>query len=378
MNETTRFYAAWHEQELAGSRRVLDGIVAADHQGPSPELAAFLKSWPGAWYWGDDARTRLVLIRGSAPARPERWLWHGALLILTVITTLAAGAVLAHVWAPPVGGRGVSGAVSGAILFAEFVVDGGWRQLLPGWSFAAPLLGILLVHELGHYVAARRYAIDVSPPYFLPVPPNLSPIGNLGAFIRIRSPVYDRRQLLDVGAAGPLAGFVVALVVLWWGYRSSTRLDVVMVDAPTLVAMVGKPIMLGESLLTRALRDWALPGTGPVVLSPMAFAGWVGMFLTALNLLPLSQLDGGHVMFGLLGRRQAAVSLLAVAGLIWLGFQAPMWWAWVALTFVIGRGGWSHPSVVVPDRTIPRTGRLVGAACIVVFILTFVPVPFAG
>jgi membrane-associated protease RseP (regulator of RpoE activity) len=378
VTEPTRFYAAWHEQELAGTRRVLDGIVAAGHQGPSAELAAFLRQWPGAWYWSDDARTRLVLIRGSAPARPERWLWHGALLILTVITTLAAGAVLAHVWVPPSGGAGLSGAVSGAILFAEFVVGGGWRELLPGWSFAVPLLGILMVHELGHYLAARRYAIDVSPPYFLPVPPNLSPIGNLGAFIRIRSPVYDRRQLLDVGAAGPLAGFVVALVVLWWGYRTSTRLDVMMVDAPSLVAMAGKPIILGESLLTRTLRDWVLPGSGPVVLSPMAFAGWVGMFLTALNLLPLSQLDGGHVLFGLAGKRQAAISLLAVAGLIWLGFEAPMWWVWVALTFVIGRGGWSHPSVVVPDRTIPRTGRIIGVACIIVFILTFVPVPFAG
>lgn len=378
MSAPTRFYAAWHEQELAGSRQVLDGIVAGEHLGPSVELAAFLKSWPGAWYWGDDAHTRLVLIRGSAPARPERWLWHGALLILTVVTTMAAGAVLAHVWVPPSGGGGVGGALTGMIMFAEFLMDGGWRQLLPGWSFAAPLLGILLVHELGHYVAARRYAIDVSPPYFLPVPPNLSPIGNLGAFIRIRSPVYDRRQLLDVGAAGPLAGFVIALVVLWWGYRSSTRIDVAMIDAPSMVAMVGKPVMLGESLLTRAIRDWALPGTGPVVLSPMAFAGWVGMFLTALNLLPLSQLDGGHVLFGLAGRRQAAVSLLAVAGLVWLGFQAPMWWMWVALTFVIGRGGWSHPSVVVPDRTITRAGRIIGVLCVLVFILTFVPVPFAG
>lgn len=378
MNDPTRFYAAWHEQELAGTRRVLDGIVAPHHLGPSAELAGFLKGWTGAWYWGDDARTRLVLIRGSAPARPERWLWHGALLLLTVITTLAAGAVLAHAWEPPIGGRGISGAVSGAILFAEFVVAGGWRELLPGWSFAGPLLGILLVHELGHYLAARRYAIDVSPPYFIPVPPNFSPIGNLGAFIRIRSPVYDRRQLLDVGAAGPLAGFVVALVVLWWGYRTSTRLDVQMVDAPSMVALIGKPVVIGESLLTRALRDWALPGNGPVVLSPMAFAGWVGMFLTALNLLPLSQLDGGHVLYGLAGRRQTAISLLAVAGLIWLGFQAPVWWIWAALTFVIGRGGWSHPSVVVPDRPILRSGRMVGAACVVVFILTFVPVPFAG
>jgi membrane-associated protease RseP (regulator of RpoE activity) len=171
---------------------------------------------------------------------------------------------------------------------------------------------------------------------------------------------------------------VVALVVLWWGYRTSTRLEVSMLDAPSLVALVGKPIVLGESLLTRALRDWVLPGSGPVVLSPMAFAGWVGMFLTALNLLPLSQLDGGHVLFGLAGRRQALISLLAVAGLIWLGFETPMWWIWVILTFVIGRGGWSHPSVVVPDRAIPRRGRIIGVACILVFVLTFVPAPFAG
>ena len=126
MTEATRFYTAWHEQELAGTRRVLDGIVAAEHRGPSAELAAFLKEWRGAWYWGDDLRSRLVLIHGSAPARPERWLWHGALLILTVITTLAAGAVLAHVWVPPSGGRGVSGAVSGALLH-PFAPPVHWR-----------------------------------------------------------------------------------------------------------------------------------------------------------------------------------------------------------------------------------------------------------
>ena len=342
MSDPTRFFATWREQELEGSRRVLDGLVAAGHRGPSAELATFLSKWPGAWYWGDDARHRLVLIRGSAPARPERWIWHGALLAVTVVTTLAAGAILAHSWRPPAHGPGVSGMVAGVIQFGEFVVQGGWRQLLPGWSFAVPLLAILLIHELGHYLAARRYAIDVSPPYFLPVPPTLSPIGNLGAFIRIRTPVYDRRQLLDVGAAGPLAGFVVALVVLWWGYKTSTRLDVPSIDSPSLVAMIGEPVRIGESILTRALRDF------------------------------------GHVLYGLLGRRQNALSLLAVAVLIWLGFRAPMWWVWVALTFVIGRGGWSHPSVVVPQRGVLAAGRVTGIACLIVFLLTFVPVPFAG
>ncbi len=374
MTEAHRFFATWRSQNLAGSRDVVDGVLLPEHRGPSLDLAAFLATWPGAWYWGDDAQTRLVLVRGTATPRPERWLWHGALLFLTIICTLAAGAVLTHSWTPPTG-RGLSGMVAATLQFAEFVVMGGWRQLLPGWEFAAPLLGILLVHEMGHYFAARRYALDVSPPYFLPVPPNLSLIGNLGAFIRIRSPVYDRRQLLDVGAAGPLAGFVVALGVLYWGYLGSTRVPTAF-NGPSLIALSGAPIMLGESLLTHYLRDWVIPGTGPVMLSPMAFAGWVGMFVTALNLLPLSQLDGGHVMFGLLGRRQAVVSFLAALGLIWLGQSAPMWWIWAALTFVIGGGKWSHPSVVLPDRPVLYRGRLTGIACVVVFILTFVPVPF--
>lgn len=375
MTDPGHFFAGWRAQSLAGTRDVVDGVLLPEHRGPSPELAEFLAAWPGAWYWADDEKTRLVLIRGSAQARPERWLWHGALLLLTVICTLAAGAVIAHALRPPVG-AGLSGAVASTIQFAEFLINDGWRVLLRGWEFAVPLLGILLIHELGHYAAARRYAIDVSPPYFLPVPPTLSLIGNLGAFIRIRSPVYDRRQLLDVGAAGPLAGFVVALGVLIWGYTTSMRLPAPFPGEPSLIAMVGQPILLGDSLLTHALREWILPGTGAVVLSPQAFAGWVGMFVTALNLLPLSQLDGGHILFGLLGKRQTMVSLLAVGGLLVLGRDAPMWWLWVALTFVIGGGRWAHPSVVLPTRPVLRRGRWTGIACIVVFIITFVPVPF--
>jgi hypothetical protein len=376
VTQPDRFLSAWRAQTLAGSRDVIDGLVRPEHRGPSSELDGYLARWPGAWYWADDAGARLVLVRGTATPRPERWLWHGALLLLTVICTLAAGAVIAHAWTPPAG-RGLGGALSAVTQFAEFVVAGGWRQLLPGWSFAVPLLGILLIHELGHYVAARRYALDVSPPYFLPVPPTLSPIGNLGAFIRIRSPVYDRRQLLDVGAAGPLAGFVVALIVLWWGYRTSIRIPGA-VDGPSVISLAGTPILLGESLLTHWMRDWALGGTGAVVLSPMAFAGWVGMFVTALNLLPLSQLDGGHILFGLVGRRQALISFVAALGLIWLGRSAPVWWIWAALTFAIGGGRWAHPSVVLPGRPVLRAGRWTGYACILVFILTFVPVPFAG
>lgn len=372
MTDPDRFFAAWRRQTLAGTRQVFEGVLRPEHRGPSAELAGMLGRWPGAWYWADDARCRLVLVRGTAPARPERWLWHGALLALTVVTTLAAGAMLAHAWRPAAG----QDALTAVWAFVVFVATGGWQLLLPGWAFAGPLLGILLVHELGHYLTARRYAIDVSPPYFLPVPPSLSPIGTLGAFIRIRSAVYDRRQLLDVGAAGPLAGFVVALLVLCWGLSASIRVPGPEGHAPSLVALLGHPVAIGDSVLTRALRDWILPGTGPVVLSPTAFAGWVGMFITSLNLLPLSQLDGGHVLFGLIGRRQVPAALLTVAVLLWLGRQAPVWWILVALTFVIGRGRWSHPSVIVPGRGVPRAGIVAGLACVLVFLLTFVPVPF--
>src|SRR5262249_56049002 len=125
----------------------------------------------------------------------------------------------------------------------------GWRDLVAGWSFAVPLLAILLVHELGHYFAARRYGIDASPPFFLPVPPNLSPIGSLGAYIRLRSPVLDRRQLLDVGAAGPLAGVVVALIVLGWGLHVSEPMEPGVGTPPPLVFLAPHPIHPGRFFL---------------------------------------------------------------------------------------------------------------------------------
>ena len=374
MSDPRSFFAACEEMTLAGDREVFDGILAAEHAAPSPELEAFLQAWPGAWYWGDDGHTRLVLIQGSAPARPERWLWHGALLVLFVICTLAAGAVLTGQLVPP-RHNSIGEAIQGVWQFGLFIAKDGWRTLHLGWTFALPLLAILLIHELGHYFTARRYAIDASPPYFLPVPPNISPIGGMGAFLRLRSPIYDRRQLLDVGAAGPLAGFVVALGVLIWGYLESHRITAPL-GGPQLVLFAGHPVLLGDSLLTLALHEWLLPGAGPVVLAPEAFAGWVGLFITGLNLLPLSQLDGGHVLFGLLGRRQRWISYFVVAGLLILAQGAPMWYLWVGLTFAIGGGSWAHPDVIVPNRPVMRAGRWTGIACLVVFALTFVPIPF--
>lgn len=366
--------AAWRTIRL-GAREFVDGIVRVEDRGPSPALRAALASWDGAHYWLGRGGRRVVLVRAVAPDPAPRWWLHVLLFALTIVCSLGAGAALAGAWFPW-SGRGLVGALQGAGQFLVGMAEGDWRFVLEGWTFALPLLGILFVHEMGHYLAARRYAIQVSPPYFLPIPPNLSPIGSLGAFISLRSAVLDRRQLLDVGAAGPLAGFVVAVAVMIWGYLISERVNVAGLEEISYVIFAGQPIHLGESLLTAAARDWLVPGTSALHLSLPAFAGWVGMFITALNLLPLSQLDGGHVVYGLIGRRQTVVGIVAVIGLLYLAQFAWMWYIWVAATFLIGRGRWSHPSVVVAGQSVPPSRRWIGLACVVVFVVTFVPVPF--
>jgi hypothetical protein len=366
LDALTETFEVWRVVRLGG-REFIDAVVATPHRHPSAPLAQALAGWPGRWYWADRARGRLVLIRPLAPPRRERWWLHALLLGLTVLCALGAGVVLLGEPMP-----------AGAAEFVRGLGRGGWRALAAGWPFAVPLLGILLVHELGHYLAARRYAIDVSPPYFLPVPPTLSPIGSLGAFLRLRSPVLDRRQLLDVGAAGPLAGFVATLAVLVWGYVTSEPMEPGYQPVPTFVTLAGERVALGDSLLTWTVRTLLQPEAASLQLSLPAFAGWVGAFVTGLNLLPLSQLDGGHVVYAMFGRRQAAAGLLTLIVLLVLAQWSWNWYVWVAFALFVGGGGWTHPSVVDPVRDVESARRRIGWLTIVVFALTFVPIPFAG
>ena len=371
MDQLTETFDVWRVVRLGG-REFTDAVVAAAHRAPSAPLADALAAWPGRWYWADREQGHLVLVQPLAPDPRERWWVHALLFALTVLCALGAGVALVGEPLP------TTGPLGGAVRFGEEVIQGGWRFLAAGWTFAAPLLGILLVHELGHYIAARRYAIDVSPPYFLPVPPTLSPIGSLGAFLRLRSPVLDRRQLLDVGAAGPLAGFVVTLLVLAWGYAGSERMEPGLEPIRTFVILAGEPLSLGDSLLTLAFRDLFHPGVASLQLSLPAFAGWVGAFVTGLNLLPLSQLDGGHVMYALFGRRQATAGLVTLVVLLVLAQYSWNWYVWVAFALFVGGGGWTHPSVIDPSRAIEKSRRRIGWLAIAVFVLTFVPIPFGN
>jgi membrane-associated protease RseP (regulator of RpoE activity) len=239
--------------------------------------------------------------------------------------------------------------------------------LLRGVPFAATLIAILLVHEAGHYLMCRRHGVSASLPYFLPAPPQIFPLGTFGAFIRIRSRFPDRKALFDIGAAGPWAGFVVALVATAVGLRLSTVLP-----APPDRSV----LELGDSLLTWFLARVVLhadPTT--VVLHPIAFAGWFGLFVTSINLLPVGQLDGGHVLYAASGRRNAVIPALLIAFLVWLGITGwAGWLVWAAIITAIVSIG--HPPTEDDVRPLGPGRRLAALATFAVFVLTFVAEPF--
>src|SRR3989449_508360 len=245
-----------------------------------------------------------------------------------------------------------------------------------GPSFAAPLLAILLCHELGHSLTARRYQLDVSPPYFIPAPVVPWSIGTMGAFIRLRTVVSDRRQLLDVGIAGPIAGLVVALPVLAIGLAMSHPPAAGSSLSGMLLGLDDGNAVLGDSILTLALRHLVRGSTPAIVLHPVAFAGWLGVFVTMLNLLPISQLDGGHVLYAALPRWHARVAVGFWALIVALGVYWRGWLLWGTLVLVLSRGRLGHPPVLDGPRPLPRSRTLLAWIALILFVATFTPVPF--
>ncbi|MGE5190425.1 MAG: site-2 protease family protein [Gemmatimonadota bacterium] len=235
-------------------------------------------------------------------------------------------------------------------------------DIVLGLMFAVPLLSILSVHEMGHYVAARRHGVVVTPPYFIPAP---SFIGTFGAFIKIKSAVPHRDALMDIGAAGPIAGAIVAVPVLLVGLGLS-------VLKPSS-GLAGIP--LGESLLFKA-ATYAVLGSVPsgfdVVLHPVAFAGWIGLLVTALNLLPSGQLDGGHIAYALFGPRYGKVARAVPYLLLPMGFLWGGWVIWAVLLFFLGT---RHPAPVFDEIPLSRGRRIVGLFAAALFLLCFTPNP---
>lgn len=325
-----------------------------DWDGPSPYSPGY--GVEGAW---SEARRP----PSSTAPRPST---HLLLFLMTLFSMMVAGAMQ----------QGVDPLME----FGQLV------HLVEGWPFAATLLGILTVHEFGHYFAARRWGVKASLPYFIPLP-YLSPLGTLGAVIRIRSPIPHKRALLDIGASGPLAGLVVAVAACLVGLPMSKVVEPgYFLELPE--SMRPGVLQLGSPLLFEGLSAWLLPAAEDsiVLLSPVAFAGWVGLVITAFNLLPVGQLDGGHIAYALLGDRHHAVGRLCFATLLAMGVYGVMsvfwdlprgWPGWLLIALLLALVGRRHPPPY--HAAIPLDGRrrAIAVLCFVLLALCFTLVPLS-
>jgi Zn-dependent protease len=358
--------ASTRDQELIRAR-LREGLRARD-----PEVQAAVDAWEGrAYVHEDDDGVELVLVRRSAPLETRWWL-HALLFALTVFTTHMAGALMQGV--DPLGTRLVG--LGGVLLPVPSSLDP--AALLQGSSFAVPFVAILLAHEMGHYLMARRHGVPVTPPFFLPVPAYWSLVGSLGAFIRIRGPMVRRSILLDVGAGGPVVSFLLSLPVAWIGLSLSAPAGLPGAEASYLITFAGQAVWIGDSLAFHVLAGLAgIGGDAPLHLHPLAFAGWLGLFVTALNLLPLAQLDGGHVLYALRPGLQPRIGRLFLLSLLPLGLLWWGWWPWALLIVVLGRGRMAHPPLLQEGPPLDPRRRAVALACAIAFFLCFVPAPLA-
>jgi membrane-associated protease RseP (regulator of RpoE activity) len=315
--------------------------------------------------------------RFEAPVGPARVHGHPAtqpfkiprinvvLFVLTLLTTTMAGA----------------DANGAPILFSH---PSTLLNLVAGLSFSLPLMLILLSHEMGHYLTSRHYGVDASLPYFIPAPvPSVFFIGTFGAFIRMRTPPRTRRAMFDIGAAGPWAGFVVAIAAIVIGLHKSqvTPLD---------TSQGG--LQLGNSIIFWTVSRVVLgvdPNAWNVSLDPIAFAGWIGLFVTTLNLLPVGQLDGGHVVYALFGVRwhRAISRLFTLACLLMvvvpltsnyvLHTEIQFWGGWLLWFMIVLFLGLGHPSTIDAASPLSGSRRWAAWATIALFVGTFSPVPLS-
>ncbi|OGD13149.1 MAG: hypothetical protein A2V76_08865 [Candidatus Aminicenantes bacterium RBG_16_63_14] len=302
----------------------------------------------------------------SVGERP--WL-NGLLFVLTILSTCFAGLGWSASYLYLDGG-----AASGA----DFVAGAGRAftdpRIFPlSALYAAALMTILVGHELGHYLTCRRYGIRATLPFFIPGPPF---IGTFGAFIRIKSPIRFKHQIFDVGANGPLVGFFLALPALAGGLAFS-RVTAYIPAADTI--SFGEPLLF--KLLT-ALFFGRVPEGSALILHPVGFAGWVGLLVTAINLVPLGQLDGGHIAYALLGRKARFVSRIMVGFLVVMGVFFHITWLIVAAVILFfefkSKSRMKHPPVMDEDAPLDPKRRFLSVLIVLIFILSFIPDPVKG
>jgi membrane-associated protease RseP (regulator of RpoE activity) len=292
------------------------------------------------------------------PTPSKRWV-NVALFVVTVISVLFTGTT----------------ALGADVETLSELVIYGLTHLYLGLPAAVALLVPLLAHEFGHYLMARRSGVPATLPYFIPFPFPLSPLGTMGAIIRMKGPIPNRKTLLAVGAAGPLAGFVVAVPFLILGLALSPVTDF---NLQTGLGIPENGIMLeGNSLLYGGLKllmfgQW-LPGGGKdVLLHPVAFSAWAALLVTAINLIPAGQLDGGHIAYALLGNKarwltQAMLVVTVVMGFFWEG-----WWLWAVLIWFFGR---QHAAPLDDITPLTMRQRALAVVALILFVLTFIPIP---
>jgi len=312
----------------------------------------------------ESERTFTVWVDDPPVPTRKQYLIAWTLLLLTFFTTLVVGVRLhfnyTHGLAPF--------AITEASIprFPIHWIIENPRRLIGGLPFAIAVMGILLAHELGHFLMCRRYGVDATPPYFIPAP---TLIGTMGAFIKIRSAFPSRKSLFDIGIAGPIAGFVIAVPVsilgLLWSYPVSSL--------PTADIQLGYPALFrGLHGLFIQLGLQPHQSISHLVLHPLAIAGWTGMFATSLNLLPGGQLDGGHIVYAWSDRAHRVVSWITILALIPLAFYK--WVGWLMWGIVLFVTGTRHPSVYANDRLDAKRKLLVGFA-VLMLVVSVVPAP---
>lgn len=320
--------------------------------------------------------------RRAARPTAREWARHATFFLLTALTMTWAGMSLAL----PFGDLEPTIASPVAPLdyllfipkyyFLSIMATGAFALAHPaiiaaGLKFAAALLSILLAHESGHYIACRIYGVDATLPFFIPMPPPFF-AGTLGAFIKIKSPIPSRRALFDIGVAGPLAGFLMLLPVAFTGLLTSHAAPpmpgegVIVFNDPLLLRLLAAPL---------GVRDLA-----NIAPNPFYFAAWFGLLVTSLNLLPVGQLDGGHAVYAVFGKRihkhtgrVAFLAMLIIAPLGWLWHGVPSGFLYAVLLFVMLRV--RHPEAGGESDPLGTSRKLVALATLIVFILSFTPFP---